>query len=143
MDVEQTVKGWIAGDAACAALVGGDVFDDVAPQGHRPESGKGYVTVQVISDVPVQSLNGPTDLNTALVQVTGWAMDARTRRKIGDAMRAVFEARANGGGPVRRVAIEDSGHGYEFEGSGSQEAYRSARLDVGIVYSREPAAVGG
>lgn len=143
MDVEAAVKSWIAGDAACIALVGTDVFDEVSPQGHRPEPGKGYVTVQVISDVPEKSLSGPTDLNTALVQVTGWAMDARTRRRIGNAMRSVFESRANGGGPVRRVSIEDSGHGYEFEGSGSAEAYRSARLDIGIIYSREPAAVGG
>lgn len=142
--IEDVVKGWVAGDGACRAIVGTDVFDEVPPQGRSLAAGKGDVTVQVLSDVPLYGLSGATGLNTALVQVTGWAMDARTRRKLSDALRGLFESKALGDGHgIMRVAIEDSGFGSEPEGSGSGEHYRSARFDVGIDYRREPSPVGG
>lgn len=137
--VEEEVRGWILGDGAVAAIVATRVFDEVAPQSEELP----YVTVGLVGDPAVHGLAGPVGLHAALVQVTGWAKDPRTRRKLGDALRALFESRACGDGTIQRVAIEDYAHSSEFEGSGSEEAYRSVRLDVSITYRRAPAPIGG
>lgn len=139
MRIADTVRRWLAGDAAVSALVSTRVFFDVGPENAVVP----YVCVQRVAETPTHGLRGPTDLREALVQVTGWALDEETRTMLADAIRGCIESRALGDGTVMRVAIEAEGDGHEFEGSGSAQAYRSARFDVSVSFRREPAPAGG
>jgi len=138
MNIAATVRDWLLGDAAVKALCGTRVHFDVGPHDETLP----YITVQRITAVPGRTLLGTTGLVEATVQVTGWALDEETRTKVGDAIRGCIESRA-ADGRIQRVAIEDEGDGFEFEGSGSSQAYRSVRFDVSVTFRREPAPAGG
>lgn len=108
VNFETIAKERLAASAELTALVEDRIYHEVAPQG----CAKPYVVHQVVSDVPVNSTDGYSDLTTARVQVDCYAKTGLQAKAVADEVNEVLGAVVEVGFSSYRA---DRRGGYEDE----------------------------